>query len=262
MKTRLAGANELVEGSAGALRAFGVKTLLVLSLLALAMAPAAGRASESGAAGGAEPYYVVFLRPNPDRKAIAQADRERIQAAHMANIHRMADDGVLVAAGPMEDRPTTISGIFVLKAASLAEAQRIAALDPTVAEGRNTADVHAWLGPGGIGTAYFRWKKEDPGGKDVMAAHMLCILKHGPAWKSDPRSDDEHAAYLDSLRRAGVLAAAGGFEGDPELYSVCVFKTSFADETRRTMEQDPAVRSGRLAVEFHRWWTADRVLPW
>ena len=60
----------------------------------------------------------------------------------------------------------------------------------------------------------------------------------------------------------GIVASAGGFEGDPELYSACVFKTSFADETRRAMEQDPAVRSGRLAVEFHRWWTADRVLPW
>jgi uncharacterized protein YciI len=66
----------------------------------------------------------------------------------MANIHKMADDGVLVAAGPMDDQPTTtISGIFIFKVASLAKAQHIAQQDTTVIEHRNSIDVHAWRGP-------------------------------------------------------------------------------------------------------------------
>src|SRR6185295_9291874 len=77
-------------------------------------------------------YYVVFLRPNPARTRLGPEDSQRLQAAHMANINAMGASGVLVAAGPFGDTPPTISGIFIFKVASLAEARRIAALDPTV----------------------------------------------------------------------------------------------------------------------------------
>ncbi len=240
-----------------------VKAFAAFAVMALAACPAADcRAGTASSDGDTDLYYLVFLRPDPARKPLAQGEGQRIMDAHMANIHKMAQDGILVAAGPMEDHPTTISGIFVFKVQSLAEAQRIAALDPTVQERRNTADVHPWLGPKGIGVAYFQWKKEHPEAADAMAAHVLCILRHGPAWSSDARSDGEHAAFVGTLRSDGVLASAGRIDGDPDLYSVCVFKTSFVDEATRAMGQDPAVKSGRLAVEFHRWWTADRVLPW
>jgi len=241
-----------------------VRTLRRILLLAFASAPfAVGHAAAPALEDdGMQLYYLVFLRPDPGRRHIERAEGERIQSAHMANIQKMAQDGVLVAAGPMDDQPTTISGIFVFRAETLAEAQRIAALDPTVAERRNTVDVHPWLGPKGIGAAYFRWKKEDPGGKVVMAAHAFFILRRGAAGGSDPRADGEHARFVDSLRRAGALAAAGWIYGDPDLCSICVFRTSSADEAKQAIGQDPAVHSGRLAVEFHRWWCADRVLPW
>jgi uncharacterized protein YciI len=232
-------------------------------MLALAGCPAGDcQAGPMGKDGGTDLYYLVFLRPDPGRRPLEKTEGERIMAAHMANIHKMAADGVLVAAGPMDDRPTTISGIFVFKAQSLAEAQRIASLDPTVAERRNTADVHPWLGPKGVGAGYFQWKREHPGAEDAMAVHVFCMLRRGPAWRSDTRSDREHGQYVESLRRAGVLSSAGDTEGDPDLYSVCIFKTSFVDEARQAIGQDPAVSSGRVAAEFHLWWTADRVLPW
>jgi uncharacterized protein YciI len=190
------------------------------------------------------------------------AERDRIQAAHMANIQRMAAEGVLIAAGPMEDKMPTISGIFILRAPSLAEAKRIVLQDPTVAEKRNSADVHSWAGPKGVGVAYFQWRQAHPDAKDTMAVHAFCLLLHGPAWKDDPQSDGEHAVFIDSLRRAGLLAAAGGTEDDPEIFALCVFKSDSIEEAQRIIGQDPAVRSGRLAAEFHQWWTADLVLPW
>jgi uncharacterized protein YciI len=240
-----------------------MRTSVALVVLALA-APAAipCGAAPAFAGGDTESYFVAFLRPDPGRKPIELAERERIMAAHMANIHRMADSGVLIAAGPMEDKTVTISGIFILKAGSLAEARRIAAQDPTITEKRNTIDVHPWLGPKGIGVAYFQWKRDHPAAEDAMAAHAFCLLKHGPSWKGDPRSDGEHAVFIDSLRRAGLLAAAGNIDDDPELFAICIFKTSSADEATRIIGQDPPVQSGRLAVELHRWWTADLVLPW
>jgi uncharacterized protein YciI len=222
-----------------------------------------GFASRAGATpGGPAPYYVVFLRPNPDRKPIAPADRERIMAAHMANIQKMADDGILVAAGPMDDKTTTISGIFVFRCPSLEEARRVAALDPTVAEGRNTVDVHAWRGPPGIGDAYFRNKKEHPEAKDAMAVHILCILKRGTVLKIPPDGDSSYGNFVESLRVAGVPAVAGPVEDDPALVGIIIFKAQPIEEAMRIVSGLPDVHSEHLVAELHRWWSADGVMPW
>jgi uncharacterized protein len=241
-----------------------MRSIAALALAALAVGKTAPcRAEPAGVdAGARELRYVVFLRPDPNRKAMPVEERQRIMDAHMANIQRMADSGVLVAAGPMEDSPVTISGIFVLRAPSLDEARRIAAADPTVVAGRNTVDVHAWLGPAGIGASYFKWKRENPGAKDAMASHALCLLLRGPNWPGRTRPDAEHERFVDSLRGAGALAAAGPFDDDPGLVGIVVFKASSTDEARRAMGQDPSILAGRIAVEYHEWWTADRVLPW
>jgi len=239
-----------------------VKTLLPL-LLALAAAGAFGGCASGPAAAvsGQRTYYLVFLRPNPDRKPLAAAEGQRIMAAHMANISRMADDGLLVAAGPMQDEPTTISGIFVLTSASLRDAGELAARDPTVIAGRNTVDAHEWAGPAGIGDRYFSARKADPGFKVVMATHAFCIMKAGPAW-TGPAGGGAHERFVEGLRAAGALSAAGPVSGDPLIKGIVIFKSDSLEEAGRSMDRDPDVLSGRLAVEYHRWWTADGVLPW
>jgi uncharacterized protein YciI len=241
-----------------------MKPLAAVAIVALAAGQALDcRASEPAAGGGpVELRYVVLLRPDPNRTPLSLPERQRIQDAHMANIRRMADDGILVAAGPMEDNPATISGIFVFKVSSLDEARRIAALDPTVAERRNTVDVHSWLGPPGIGSSYFGWKKVNPGAPDVMAAHVLCLVTRGPSWADGRGPGGGHGGYVESLRRSGALAAAGSVADDPDLLEIIIFKTPSKEDARKAMDQDPSVKSGTIAIEYHKWWTADRVLPW
>jgi uncharacterized protein YciI len=239
------------------MRPFAPLALLVLAAAVpfLADAPDAGAPAR-------ELRYIVFLRPDPNRVPMSLEGRQHIMDLHMANIRKMADDGVLAASGPMDDTPRTISGIFVLNAPSLGEARRIAALDPTVAQGRNTADVHPWWGPAGIGAGYFKWKRENPQAKDGMATHALCLVMRGRPEAGSAPPDAQHAAYVESLRRAGALAAAGPVEGDPDLLGVVIFKTSSLEEARKAMAQDPAVLAGRITIDYHAWWTADRVLPW
>src|ERR1051326_4554006 len=112
--------------------------LLAFGAACLSAQPAAQRS-------GPAPYYVVFLRPHPARQTLSKEDGEHMQRNHMANIRKMADAGVLVSAGPFDDQVRTISGIFVLKAGSLEQAQQMAAEDPTVVAHRNTVDAHAWV---------------------------------------------------------------------------------------------------------------------
>ncbi len=233
---------------------------LTLGSLALGLAGAGCALAPAPDPGPRELRYVVFLRPNPARQPMGVEPRRALMAAHMANIQRMADEGVLVAAGPMEDKEETIEGIFVLRAPSREDARRIAARDPTVAGNRNIIDVHPWLGPAGIGEAYFRRVRENPAAKAVMASHAFCMVLRGPAW-AGPR-DPAHERYVGSLRAAGALAASGPVEDDPDLLGIIVFKGSSVEEARKAMLADPAVVAGRIAIEYHLWWTADGILPW
>ena len=184
----------------------------------------------------------------------------------MANIRKMAADGVLWAAGPFEDTPTTISGIFVFKTTSLQSAQAIAAQDPTVVEYRNAVDVHAWQGPPDIGVEYFRLHKLDPNTPENMQMHPLCMLYRGQAWEEKQSARDSllaaHERYIHQLRKQGKLGAAGGIDAPDDLLGLVIFRAIPMEEAEQLLDGDPAVQAGVLRVEYHHWWSADHVLPW
>lgn len=206
--------------------------------------------------------YLVFLRPDPARKPLPPADGERIQTAHMANIRSMAANGVLLSAGPFAvppgDKPATISGIFILKAASLAEARRIAAGDPTVVEHRNTVDVYAWRGPADLAEEYFRLHKANPDTPEGMAEHPFCLIYKGPNWQASPAA----AELIDRFHAAGQLGAGGPVEGDASLLGLAIFKPGLVADARKLLEADAALKSGQFRIEYHNWWSSAHVLPW
>lgn len=234
---------------------------LALLAAALAVYPRTATAAAPNAR-----YFVVFLRPDPARKTLDKVEGERVQDAHMANIRNMARDGILVAAGPFEDTPRTISGIFVFTIDSLESAKRIAAQDPTVVEHRNTVDVYPWQGPAGIGVEYTRLHKMDPQTPENMQVHPLYLIFRGPAWeqKAGERESilEAHARFTGELRQQGKLSAAGSIEAPGDLLDMVVFKPLPEGDAQRLMEDDPAVKAGVLRVEPHHWWCSEHVLPW
>jgi uncharacterized protein YciI len=223
--------------------------LLPLALLAV-----------TAAAQTSDLYFVVFLRPDPSRTTLAKEESEKIQKAHMANIGKMAADGVLVAAGPFDDPAHSISGVFVMKATSLEEAHSIAANDPTVTSHRNTVDVHAWRGPAGIGVEYFKLHREHPETPENMGLHPFAIVTRGASW--DPSQGRAHGEYIGRLKEAGKLSAAGPAESDGDIMGFVVFRRIPLEEAEALLKDDPAVRSGALRVQFYKWYSAEHVLPW
>lgn len=89
-------------------------------------------------------YYFCLLTRGPNSGTGTREERQQAQAAHMANIQRLADSGKLLVAGPFMDGGDR-RGIFIFKCASLEEAQALVASDPLIKDGRLKAEIHPWL---------------------------------------------------------------------------------------------------------------------
>ncbi len=93
-------------------------------------------------------YYMVFLKSGENRSQ-SKEEADKIQAGHMAHINKMAEEGVLILAGPFLDNGD-IRGIFIFDVASQEEAEAWTQKDPAVISGRLVMEIHPWYGPKGL----------------------------------------------------------------------------------------------------------------
>ena len=94
-------------------------------------------------------YYMVFLRRGPAWTAATTPEVTAVSRAHRANIDRLTKEGLMVVAGPFEgtsgDRALT--GIFILRVASMEAAKATVDTDPAVKAGRFVYEIVPWWGP-------------------------------------------------------------------------------------------------------------------
>lgn len=93
---------------------------------------------------GMQVVYLGLLRKGPKWSPEETPDSARLQDAHLANIGDMVEKGWLVLVGPCGD-DGELRGIYVFRAASLAEAESMAATDPAIQAGRLICELHPWL---------------------------------------------------------------------------------------------------------------------
>ena len=79
-------------------------------------------------------YVFVALRRGANAEQKSAEQRQVIQAAHMANINRLADEGVLLVAGPFgsPNPDPTRRGIFIFDVDSVERARELTNTDPGV----------------------------------------------------------------------------------------------------------------------------------
>ena len=87
-------------------------------------------------------YWLVLLQKGPNRNQDS-ISAEKIQAAHMANITRLAKEGKLVMAGPIgvED---DLRGIFLMNCADSTEVENFVKTDSAVITGRLVMKYYPW----------------------------------------------------------------------------------------------------------------------
>lgn len=118
-----------------------MKSLFILTILALIFncRPVTAQDVKDGEM---KTYYLGLLYKGPKRDH-PKEEAEKIQAAHLAYIGKMAEAGQLNLAGPMMD-DGELRGIFVFNVKSKEEALELCNNDPAVKAGRLRVELHPW----------------------------------------------------------------------------------------------------------------------
>ena len=93
---------------------------------------------------GMKVYVMAFLKKGPNRSQDS-TEAARLQAAHLANIQRMAREGLLVLAGPFMD-DGDLRGIYVFNVPTVDSARALTETDPAIKAGRLAMELHPWYG--------------------------------------------------------------------------------------------------------------------
>ena len=99
---------------------------------------------------GMKTYVMAFLKAGPNRNRPPQ-EAQKLQAAHRANINRLAKEGKLVLAGPFAD-DGALRGIYIFDVATVAEAEALTKTDPAIQAGQLVMELHPWYGSAALMT--------------------------------------------------------------------------------------------------------------
>ena len=127
--------------------------LLRILLVATLLASAAQAQSRYDAAlatklkadeNGMRTYVMALLKAGPNRDR-PREEAQKLQAAHRANIDRLAKEGKLVLAGPFAD-DGPLRGIYIFDVPTVAEAEALTRTDPAIQAGQLVMELHPWYG--------------------------------------------------------------------------------------------------------------------
>jgi len=93
---------------------------------------------------GMKKYVMAFLKSG-SVKIQDSTEKANLQAAHLKNIGRMADEGKLIVAGPFLDGQS-IRGIYIFDVMSVEEAKKLTETDPAIKAGTLEMELRPWYG--------------------------------------------------------------------------------------------------------------------
>lgn len=93
-----------------------------------------------------------------------------------------------------------------------------------------------------------------------MKTYYLVLLKKGHNRTQDSATSakiqEGHMTHLENMHKNGLLDVAGPIMEDGDIRGICVYNVQSLEEAKKWVEQDPAIKSGRLIAEYHPWYAA------
>jgi uncharacterized protein YciI len=93
---------------------------------------------------GMRSYVLVILKTGPNRIP-AGPERDAMFKGHFANMKRLAAEGKLALAGPL-DGVEGWRGLYVFAVGDIEEARKLVATDPVVQKGEMVPELHKYYG--------------------------------------------------------------------------------------------------------------------
>ena len=201
-------------------------------------------------------FHMALLKHGPKWTAAETPETKRIHQQHVQYVLSLIDSGKAVIAGPFTDGGE-ISGVFIFRAKSAEEAKAWAEADPTVAAGLQVVEMHPW------------WSEDifrKPSTPLKLAPTFFAFLTRGEKWTPEKTPATEeiqkgHMANINRLAEMKKLVVAGPFGDNGRLRGIFVFRVGSIDEAKALTATDPAVQSGRLAMEIHPWMVPEGIIP-
>ena len=106
-------------------------------------------------------YFVGLIYRGPTWSSEVTQKVQELQAAHLANIDRLAESGKMVLAGPFADEGD-MRGLFFYNVDTLEAARVLVDSDPAVKAGRLRVELHPWWGPASLAKLLRPKESESP----------------------------------------------------------------------------------------------------
>lgn len=90
--------------------------------------------------------YVLAILKSGIATGLTQQQRDSIFAGHFKNINRLAKEGKLLTAGPLEDNSQNYAGIYVFNVSTIEEGKKLVVADPAVQAKVFDFDMFLWYG--------------------------------------------------------------------------------------------------------------------
>lgn len=92
-----------------------------------------------------------------------------------------------------------------------------------------------------------------------MKIYVMVFLKEGPNRKQSAteveKIQKEHLEHLTRMYQEGMLLMAGPFEDENKIKGILIMSQNQIEEAKARVEEDPAIKAGRLVAEYHLWYT-------
>jgi uncharacterized protein YciI len=94
-----------------------------------------------------------------------------------------------------------------------------------------------------------------------LVQFQMAIFKKGPKWDRTPELDrgisfGQHFAYVSTLIKSNVAVIGGSFDDSAPPEGVLILRTT-AEEAKKVIERDPAVKDRMVTAEVHPRWSED-----
>ena len=183
-----------------------------------------------------------------------------LQKAHILNLNRMWEEGLLLASGPIGDSGD-LRGVLIFRGDDRRAVEKRVSDDPLIKAGRLLITLTPWMGPADIGAEYRKWADTNPGAPDKMKTYQLVLMRPAPtAAPMTPAEQLAHLTHMDAMVKAGHLVVAGPVLEPGDLAGIFVFDADRA-QAEKLAASDPAVTSRKMTIELHPWMVAEQVLP-